>query len=143
MPVDKDVRSFRRRDIRYRLYRIRSGDPVADDGLKSHFESQDDFDGWHNFAVTWDVGEEAEWPDGHFVVVRLRQSLQEKWQRTLLGLAEEPPSAKADNTCKGKTADGDSCGNKARESGYCYLHEGTQQSDPDDEPEDNNTGKDD
>lgn len=93
MPVKKDVRELGRRKVRYRLYRIQSGDLVdPKDGLKSHFESQDEFDGWHNFGVTWDTGGEGEWPDGHFVAVPLEESLEATWQRTLLGLVQDFPA---------------------------------------------------
>lgn len=92
MPVKKDVRELDRRKVRYRLYRIQSNKPLdAEDGLKSHFESQDEFDGWHNFGVTWDTGDEGDWPEGHFVAVPLVESLEATWQRTLLGLAQDPP----------------------------------------------------
>lgn len=125
MPVDMEVRDLSRKDVRYRLYRIKT-DPSAqvdpDDGLKDHFESQPEFDGWHNFAVTWDVGAAAAWPDGHFVVVPLKESLETQWQKTLLGLAADPPKAEAPDTCAGTKADGDPCGNKAGEDGYCHLH---------------------
>lgn len=86
-----DVRELGRRKVRYRLYRIKSEDPLADDGLKGHFESQPEFDGWHNFGVTWDTGKEGEWPDGHFVAVPLKESLEASWQKTLLGLVEDFP----------------------------------------------------
>lgn len=96
VPVDQKTRKLGRRKLRYRLYRIKSGDPVKKDGLKAHFESQDEFDGWQNFGVTWDVGDEGKWPDGHFAAVPLRESLEATWQRTLLGLAEDPPGFEND-----------------------------------------------
>lgn len=92
MPVKKDVRGLGRRKIKYRLYRIQAGSIVdSHDGLKAHFESQDEFDGWHNFGKTWDVGAEGGWPEGHFVAVPLEESLEQTWQKTLLGLAKNPP----------------------------------------------------
>lgn len=95
MPVDKEVRKLGRRQLRYRLYRIKTGSPVdPSDGLKSHYESQDEFDGWHNFGETWDTGPEGTWPDGHFIAVPLKESLETTWQRTLLGLAQDPPGFK-------------------------------------------------
>lgn len=92
MPVKKDVRELGRRKVRYRLYRIQSEKLVdKNDGLKAHFESQDEFDGWHNFGVTWDVGDESEWPEGHFIAVPLSESLEATWQKTLLGLVQDFP----------------------------------------------------
>lgn len=93
MPVKKDVRELGRRKVRYRLYRIQSGDLVdSKDGLKAHFESQDEFDGWHNFGKTWDTGPEGSWPEGHFVAVHLDESLEAQWQKTLLGLVSDFPT---------------------------------------------------
>lgn len=97
MPVKKDARGLGRRKLRYRLYRIKTGAPVdPNDGLKQHFESQDEFDGWHNFGVTWDTGSSGEWPEGHFTAVPLAESLEATWQRTLLGLAQDPPGFEDD-----------------------------------------------
>lgn len=96
MPVAKDTRELGRRAVRYRLYRIKAGDPLATDGLKAHLESQDEFDGWHNFGVTWDVGDEGPWPEGHFVAVHLSESLEAQWQRKLLGLVRELPGNSQD-----------------------------------------------
>jgi len=99
MPVSKDARNLNRRKLRYRLYRIRSGDSVdPKDGLKAHFESQDNFDGWHNFGITWDVGSEDEWPEGHYVAILLKESLDVTWQRTLLGLAQDPPGFETEDS---------------------------------------------
>ena len=92
MPVTSDARKLSRRKLRYRLYRIASGDPLASDGLKKHFESQDEFDGWHNFGVSWDTGPAGTWPEGHFVAQPLTESLEAQWQRTLLGLVREFPA---------------------------------------------------
>ena len=91
MPVDPDTRKLGRRKLRYRLYRIKTGTPLQDDGLKAHFESQPQFDGWHNFGVTWDTGASGTWPDGHFTAVPLRESLEAAWQKTLLGLVQDLP----------------------------------------------------
>lgn len=97
VPVDQDVRKLGRRKLRYRLYRIKTGVPIdPSDGLKEHYESQDEFDGWHNFGVTWDTGAAGEWPEGHFLAVPLAESLETTWQKTLLGLAQDPPGFKND-----------------------------------------------
>lgn len=106
MPVKKDVRGLGRRKIKYRLYRIQQGDLVdPKDGLKAHFESQDEFDGWHNFSRTWDVGPEGEWPEGHFIAVHLKESLEATWQKTLLGLAQDPPGFQDDKPIEPESED--------------------------------------
>lgn len=96
MPVDGEARRLGRRKLRYRLYRIQSKDPVVDDGLKAHFESQDEFDGWHNFGITWDTGPSGEWPEGHFVAVPLSESLEAQWQKTMLGLVQDFPEPESE-----------------------------------------------
>jgi hypothetical protein len=99
VPVKKDVRELGRRKVRYRLYRIQSGDLVdSNDGLKAHFESQDEFDGWHNFGVTWDTGDEGEWPEGHFLAVPLEESLEAQWQKTVLGLVKDFPTDESEES---------------------------------------------
>jgi len=99
VPVKKDVRELGRRKVRYRLYRIQAGDLVdSKDGLKAHFESQDEFDGWHNFGVTWDTGDEGEWPEGHFLAVPLAESLEAQWQKTVLGLVKDFPTDESEES---------------------------------------------
>lgn len=53
-----------RRKIRYWLYKFKReaqkgsmnvGDKVPPEGLKEHFEAEEMFTGWENFAVTWDL----------------------------------------------------------------------------------------
>lgn len=98
MPVKKNMRELGRRKLRYRLYRIKTGTPVdSSDGLKSHFESQDEFDGWHNFGITWDTGSEGVWPEGHFVAIPLKESLEQMWQKTVLGLTREFPGTESED----------------------------------------------
>lgn len=94
MPIAKTARNLTRRQLRYRLYRIQSDDPVEKkDGLKAHFESQDEFDGWHNFGKTWDTGPEGKFPEGHYVAQPLHESLEAAWQRRVLLLAADFPVA--------------------------------------------------
>lgn len=59
-----------RRQLRYRLYRIRTantGGPGHGQtkAFREGWEGQEHFDGWENFALTWDVN-----ADGSAAVVR-------------------------------------------------------------------------
>lgn len=84
MPVETDLRDLSRRKVRYLLFRIQNGNPVSeDDGVKGHFESQDEFDGWHNFSKTWDVGAQGAWPEGHWVARPRKRSVWTEWQELL------------------------------------------------------------
>jgi hypothetical protein len=92
MAVKLDVRELNRRKLRYRLFRIQNGIPVdSEDGLQGYFETQPEFDGWHNFNKTWDVGLEGKWPNGHFSAVALKKSYEERWNEKLLELAQDWP----------------------------------------------------
>jgi hypothetical protein len=45
-----------RRNVRYRLFRIREGNDVVQDDLKEHIETQFQFGmSWKTFTFTWDV----------------------------------------------------------------------------------------
>jgi hypothetical protein len=72
-----------RKNIRYRLYRLRtekeglSASGETDD-FRQRFENQAGFDGWLNFAVTWDVAFE----DPYRIVSR-RLSQEEEWNEVL------------------------------------------------------------
>lgn len=73
-----------KRKIRYWCYRLQAeatggnsskGKPA---GLKPYYEKQKWFDGWENFAITWDV--EADDP---FTTKPRWESVHEEWERTL------------------------------------------------------------
>ena len=80
-----------RKKIRYWLYAHKSvlklrndgsERPLPDDvpkGFKEKYEEQHGFDGWENFATTWDV--ELHDPD---VVISRMFSEEEEWQRVIL-----------------------------------------------------------
>lgn len=92
MAVPKKYRNLSRREVRYRLYRIQSGKIVnAQDGIKKFFESQTHFDGWHNFAITWDVGEEDNFPEGHWLVIKRRKSVLQEWEEVVAQHVQEFP----------------------------------------------------
>lgn len=104
-----------RRQVRYICFRLKTaatgGESASGDGflehadeIKDHFESQDDFDGWKQFGVTWDVGEKA-----HLVAVILKQSHASTWNRILkkeakpfpsLPISEDLPDSKAKKSSK-------------------------------------------
>jgi len=93
MAIPMELRELSRRKLRYRLYRIQNGNPVdKDDGIKQFFEGQEEFDGWHNFAVTWDVGKEGEFPKGHWVSVSREKSMMEEWQEVVQDLVQDFPT---------------------------------------------------
>lgn len=73
----------RRKEIRYRLYRIQKeflGGPAAEDstGLKQQFESNPGFMGWRWFGVTWDVA-----MDDPMRIVRRDISVAEEWEQII------------------------------------------------------------
>ncbi len=68
-----------RRDVRYQLYRLRTDaeGKCATESTKEFaetFEKQDFFDGWRNFATTWDVAY-----DDPYRIVHRMHSEQEEW----------------------------------------------------------------
>ena len=92
MAVKLEVRELNRHYVRYRLFRIQNGIPVdPEDGIKEYFESQPDFDGWHNFNKTWDVGLQAKWPNGHWIVEKKAKSAEQAWNEKLNELAQDWP----------------------------------------------------
>lgn len=92
MAVPLKLRELPRRKLRYRLFRIQNGIPLDDSNeIQSYFEGQPAFDGWHNFTVTWDVGHQGKWPNGHWKAAKLRVSAEESWNETLLEYAQDWP----------------------------------------------------
>lgn len=90
MAIEKTLRGLSRSELRYRLYRIKNKieiDPL--DGVKEYFEGQDEFDGWHNFTKTWDVGEEAAWPNGHWLAIKRHKSMEQEWNEVLARVAQD------------------------------------------------------
>ena len=83
--VREDLHTYTlRRRIRYWCFRLRSeeegiskskGKPA---GLKPFYEKQEWFDGWENFAATWDLDDEDP-----FKTVPRWESVHEEWDRTL------------------------------------------------------------
>lgn len=89
-PVLRD-RALRKR-VRYALSRLQTeaveGVPAEDDnhhipeGFREFFEAQDDwFDGWENWGVTWDVGDDEDF----LRVVPRWLSLEEEWDEVIRG----------------------------------------------------------
>lgn len=83
-----------RRRVRYRCFRLRSeaseGKELPDvipDGFKEYFEAQKWFDGWANFAVTWDVGDpmdpERRGSDDPLKAVPRYLSVWEEWDEEI------------------------------------------------------------
>ena len=90
MAVDKELRTLSRTKLRYRLYRIKNKNEVdPKDGIREYFEGQDEFDGWHNFARTWDVGREGPWPNGHWLAVKRLKSMEQEWNEVLARVAQD------------------------------------------------------
>lgn len=93
MAVPIKYRGLSRREVRYRLYRIQSGKTVNNkDGLKQFFETQVHFDGWHNFGVTWDVGKEGVFPEGHWIAVKRKKSVLQEWEEIVAKHVQEFPT---------------------------------------------------
>lgn len=93
MAISQELRKLSRRKLRYILFRIQNGNPVdGSDDIKTFFEFQDRFDGWHNFTNTWDVGKEGEWPEGHWVAVGTKKSAKDSWDEKMLELVRDFPS---------------------------------------------------
>ena len=72
-----------RKKIRYQLYRLKSEaegitSNVSEDGFKEKFESQDFFDGWRNFSLTWDVAMDE--PER---IVHRTHSVLEEWEEVI------------------------------------------------------------
>lgn len=82
---DALIREEKRRIIRYWCFRFQTeeaGDASADDaptGLKKHFEKQDLFSNWKNFAIKWDVDKLAP-----YEVVRRTKSIWREWDDALV-----------------------------------------------------------
>lgn len=54
--ISKEIRSLSSKALRYRLYRIMNNVPLDPfDGVQEFFEKEENFGGWENFAITWDV----------------------------------------------------------------------------------------
>jgi hypothetical protein len=73
-----------RRQVRYWCFRFKTeadggvSAQGAPRGLKQRLEKEDAFEGWKNFAVTWDVDE-----DEPLVAIPRNFSVWEEWGRTL------------------------------------------------------------
>lgn len=75
-----------RRDVRYKMYKIKHligkeakiPERIATEEFVKSYEDQVGFDGWDNFAVTWDVALHD--PD---TVVSRMFSEDEEWERTI------------------------------------------------------------
>ena len=91
-----------KRNIRYICFRIQTelgGGAKANkerDGImqfvgdvRNHMESQKDFDGWGNFAKTWDVDEKSP-----LTVILRKSSIQNNWNNFLKRQAKELPTEK-------------------------------------------------
>lgn len=90
MAVPKKIKTMNRSTLRYRLYRIKNKNEVDEkDGIRDFFESQDCFDGWHNFSKTWDVGEEGQWPHGHWLAVWREKSMEQEWNEILARVVQD------------------------------------------------------
>lgn len=90
--IERTVKAFsaegvklrnQRKDIRYKLYRLRTekaGKCASGQTKKfrKKFENQPFFDGWHNFAVTWDVAF-----DDPFRIVHRKHSELEEWDEVV------------------------------------------------------------
>jgi len=82
-----------RREIRYWFFRFKTemevGGASATDAppdLKEHYESHPHFGGWEKFGMTWDLDEkDVE------VIVPLRYSLEQEWNRQVAALARDLP----------------------------------------------------
>ena len=84
---------LQRRRIRYLLYRLQAEAaedkprPDLPEGFEEFFESQKWFDGWGNFAVTWDVGdpmdEESRGSADPFEVLPRYMSVWEEWDEEI------------------------------------------------------------
>lgn len=81
--------SLPRRKVRYHLYRLRTkAERIRDAEDESgpfgvFFAGQEGFDGWENFARTWDVGPEGK----HDRVVRRLHTEEQLWNMKLAKLA--------------------------------------------------------
>lgn len=92
MTIPIECRELPRRQLRYRLYRIQIQNPVdEEDGIREFFETQLEFDGWHNFAVTWDVGKEGTFPEGHWIAVKRKKSMLQEWEEVVSKHVQEFP----------------------------------------------------
>jgi hypothetical protein len=88
---------IRRKNTRYNLYSLKnatiSGNVLdISDDFKSIYTMQDGFDGWSNFAITWDVA--LDQPEK---VVSRRFSDEEEWERTVQA---KFPQVQADGSIK-------------------------------------------
>ncbi len=85
MPMLDFINGLERRALRYRLYRIKNGNPVeSGDNIKEFFEVQDGFDGWENFTFTWDVLK----IHGNWAIVDRYRSVYECYERDFAGCDE-------------------------------------------------------
>lgn len=83
--MSMEARNIRglRKHIRYQLYRLKSEAEgracnVSEEGFKETFECQEGFDGWKNFAMTWDV--KLDQPE---VVIARKLSETEAWENVI------------------------------------------------------------
>lgn len=99
--LTEDAKKLSRREVRYRLFRIMNGNPVdVEDGIKKHYEAEDCFQGWQNFAISWDIGREEEDPEGHWSAHIIDVSLY--WEHNLTSAkASRQKDAVLSKTIKG------------------------------------------
>ncbi len=92
MAIPLELRNISRRELRYRLYRLKNQNQVdIEDGIATFFEGQAEFDGWHNFGETWDVGLEGSFPNGHWVAVKRKKSVMQEWEEVVSKHVQEFP----------------------------------------------------
>ncbi|MFZ2202243.1 MAG: hypothetical protein WAV56_02490 [Microgenomates group bacterium] len=99
--MTKKIEDLTRHEIRYLCFRLQTeadgGNPATKesegilslvDRIKDHFEDQDDFGGWRNFAKTWDVDHKS-----YLVAVKRVSSIHSEWNHVLKKQTHDLPTA--------------------------------------------------
>lgn len=85
----REILDTQRRRIRYHLYRLRSEHedlvPATKESKRigAYYESEQGFDGWLNFARTWDVAHEG----SHDRIVTRLHTEEQEWNTRLAAIA--------------------------------------------------------
>ncbi len=95
------IEDLTRHQVRYLCFRLQTeadgGNPAAKESegimglvnqIKDHFEDQDDFGGWRNFAKTWDVDRKS-----FLVAVKRISSIHSEWNHVLKKQTHDLPAA--------------------------------------------------
>lgn len=83
MKLSELTKSLDRHRVRYILYSLKNGRTDMDglkevQEIKEHLSTQEHFQGWEQFSITWDVS-----PENPLKVIKRRFSVAQEWNSKL------------------------------------------------------------